>query len=309
MADEEQREQVRSIGAQGGVDIAWLEEATRFTEADYNELLARMRGTAGGWRQIVLTTNPDAQTHWIKRRLIDQMEASVYYSQATDNPNNPDTYIDTLRSMTGIQRERLLEGKWVQAEGVIYDNWSHENVGLEADYDPALGSVFWAMDDGYVFGGGPGTASFHPRAALLFQMTPQGGMHVFGEYYKALQMPEATIEELLGAGYPAPEMAYVDSSAAELRARLSAAGIYNAGATHVVSEGIKAVRRFICDGNGVRQLLVHPRCANLIREVQTYRYADSMAGVSAGEPKPLKQDDHATDALRYACHAFRTVGD
>jgi glutaryl-CoA dehydrogenase len=49
-----------------------MEEANRFTEDDFNEILARLRGTAAPWRQVMLTTNPGAPTHWIKRRLIDQ---------------------------------------------------------------------------------------------------------------------------------------------------------------------------------------------------------------------------------------------
>lgn len=304
MADDEQRENVRSMS----LDIAWLEEATRFNEADYNELLARMRGNAASWRQIVASTNPDAPTHWIKRRLIDGLEAHVYSSAAVDNPHNPEQYAAALDAMTGIQRQRLLEGKWTQAEGVIYDNWSHENITHEAEYNPANGAVYWGIDDGYVYGGGPGTASFHPRAAALFQVTAQGGVNVFAEYYRALQMPEATISELLGYGYPEPEMVYVDSSAAELRGRLTVAGLANVGATHTVSEGIKNVRRFICDGNGVRMLKVHPRCVNLIGEIQTYRYADSTAGVVAGEPKPEKVSDHMADALRYGLAAYRYLG-
>ena len=304
MADDEQRENVRSMS----LDIVWMEEATRFTEPDFNELLARMRGNAANWRQIVMTTNPDAPTHWIKRRMIDGLEAHVYMSAATDNPYNPEQYAAALDAMTGIQRQRLLEGKWTQAEGVIYDNWSHENITHEAEYNPANGAVYWGIDDGYVYGGGPGTASFHPRAAALFQVTAQGGVNVFAEYYRALQMPEATISELLGYGYPEPEMVYVDSSAAELRGRLTVAGLANVGATHTVSEGIKNVRRFICDGNGVRMLKVHPRCVNLIGEIQTYRYADSTAGVVAGEPKPEKVSDHMADALRYGLAAYRYLG-
>src|SRR5690348_13375062 len=50
--DEGQRQRLRSIGAEGGVDIAWLEEATEFSEDDYNAVLARLRGQAASWRQI-----------------------------------------------------------------------------------------------------------------------------------------------------------------------------------------------------------------------------------------------------------------
>ena len=305
MADDEQRENVRSMS----LDIVWMEEATRFNEQDYNELLARMRGHAADWRQIVLTTNPDAPSHWIKRRLIDGLEARVYISAAADNPHNPEQYAAALNSMTGIQRQRLLDGKWTQAEGVIYDNWSYENISASAEYNPAYGDIYWGMDDGYVYGGGPGTPSYHPRVVLLAQITPTGGVNVFAEYYKALELSETTIANVLALGYPDPVEVFVDSSAAELRGRLSSAGIMNVGATHVVSEGIKTLRRMICDGNGQRLFMVHPRCTNLIREIQTYRYSDSLAGVSAGEPKPEKTEDHGPDCARYLCHSLRYLGD
>lgn len=290
------------------LDIAWLEEATRFSEPDFNELLARMRGNAAPWRQIILTTNPDAPTHWIKRRLIDGLEAHVYLSAAVDNPHNPEQYHAALDAMTGIQRQRLLEGKWTQAEGVIYDNWALDNITHDAEYNPAYGAVYWGMDDGYVYGGGPGTASYHPRVVLLAQITPIGGLNVFAEYYKTLELAEATIANVLALGYPAPEIVYADSSAAELRGRLSGFNLLNIGATHPVSEGIKNLRRMICDGNGQRLFRVHPRCANLIRELQTYRYADSVAGVVAGEPKPEKADDHGADAARYLTFSLRHLG-
>ena len=46
MKDYAQREHIRSIGSKGGIDGAWMEEGTAFEESDFNELLARMRGTA-----------------------------------------------------------------------------------------------------------------------------------------------------------------------------------------------------------------------------------------------------------------------
>ena len=99
--------------------------------------------------------------------------------------------------------------------------------------------------------------------------------------------------------YKQPELAAVDSSAAELRHRIGERGIMHSGATHEVSEGIKLVRRYICDGQGVRLLQIHPRCVNLINEMQSYRYDDKSLHVKAGEPKPKKIDDHCVDALRY----------
>lgn len=123
MKDQGQREAIRSIGQGGALDIAWLEEANAFTIEDYEEVLPRMRGKAARWSQVILTTNPDDSYHWINTRLIQGGEASVYYSSYRQNPHLPQTYFDTMDKLTGIRRDRLRDGKWVRAEGVVYDEF------------------------------------------------------------------------------------------------------------------------------------------------------------------------------------------
>lgn len=175
--------------------------------------------------------------------------------------------------------------------GVIYDQFSSEmdagNVSYNAEYDANL-PVVWGVDDGYVYGDGPGSASYHPRVILFGQFTPRGGLNVFDEYVQAGEVEEVSISNALAKPYPAPDVVYIDSSAAQLRARMNALGLQTIGATHKVSEGIKNVRRLICDGQGQRLLMFHPRCKTAIKEHQMYRYDIH----SNGEPKPLKVDEH-----------------
>jgi len=162
----------------------------------------------------------------------------------------------------------------------VYDNFSYaENVSEDAEYNPSL-PIAWGVDDGYALGAGKGTESYHPRAFLLAQFTPQGGVNVFAEYYKCLEVEEVSLQTVLEMGYPRPDIAYVDSSAAQLKSRIWHLGIQTIGATHVVTEGIKNVRRLICDGNGVRLLKIHPRCKELINELQSYAYGDSMTSIN-----------------------------
>lgn len=304
MNDDDQRESIRSIGGEGGLSIALFEEANAFSEQDFNEILARMRSPTGAYRQIILMTNPDAPTHWINQRLIIGGEASVYYSSAKDNPHNPPEYIDNLNRLTGLQYQRLVLGKWVQAEGVIYDNFSIEgNVTPDADYNPDW-PVVWGVDDGYALGQGVGTESYHPRVVLIGNLTPQGGVNVFYEYVKTQELADVTIANLLALPYKRPDIAFVDSSAAELLGRIRTASIMASGATHKVGEGIKNVRRLVCDGQGVRLLRLHPRCTHMIREFQSYRYVEHGQAV-AGELKPHKVDDHTMDAIRYICWHLR----
>lgn len=305
MKDDDQREAVRSIGGDGGLDMVWFEEANAFTEEDYNEIIGRMRAKAGTYRQIVLTTNPDRPNHWINQRLIIGGEAKVYYSGAKDNPFNPPEYINNLELLTGTQYERLVLGKWVLAEGAIYDTFSladDGNVTADADYSPAKGVTYWGGDDGYAYGKGPGAESYHPRAFLMVQRNHLGGIDVFQEYEKAgVHDQHSTINELLETGYPKPDLACIDSASPTLIATLfNDYDIAAIGATHEVGEGIKVVRQMICDGRGIRLIRIHPRCKRLIACLQSYRYSDSIVS-RGGESKPLKIDDHLPDCLRYLC--------
>lgn len=307
MKDDEQRESLRSIGSDGSLDIVWIEEANAFTEDDFNELLGRMRGKAGPYRQIILTTNPDAPNHWINRRLIVGREASVHYSGAKDNPANPPEYIENLNRMTGTLYDRLVLGRWIQAEGVVYDNFTVEhNVTEAAEYDPAL-DVYWGVDDGYALGHGPGHESYHPRVILMAQYTPIGGIQIFNEYYRTgVASYQDTIDEVITLPYARPEAVHIDSSAAMFKGALWEADLYTVGMTHKVSEGIKNLRQLICDGAGVRRFHIHPRCQNLIREMLSYRYSENMTAMN-GEPKPMKLDDHGVDAARYLVWPLRNA--
>lgn len=147
MKDESQRERIRSVGQDGALDMVWMEEAIQFVEDDFNEVLARMRGKSANYRQIILSTNPGPPAHWIYKRLIQGGEAAVYYSGAHDNPHNPPDYLDSLERLTGVLRDRLRDGKWVQAEGAVYDEF---NVDIHVqDVHPEIRYFVAGVDWGY----------------------------------------------------------------------------------------------------------------------------------------------------------------
>ena len=184
--------------------------------------------------------------------------------------------------------------------GRVYPNFDVENVTKDAEYKPGL-DLLWGVDDGYVEGDGPGHANYHPRVVLLGQPTPNGGLNIFAEYfetgiadYQETITVCATENEEKGFVDRIPDLVYYDSSAAMFGGALYNAGLYHEKATHRVVEGIRNVRRLICDGQGVRLIRIHPRCKNLIREMTSYRY-DAKSNVE----KPSKIDDHGPDALRY----------
>ena len=57
-----------------------------------------------------------------------------------------------------------------------------------------------------------------------------------------------------------------------------------------VRNGISKVRELFKQG----RLHIHKDCANLINELETYHY-----DVDSDDENPVKEDDHAVDAMRY----------
>ena len=309
MKDESQREGVRSIGPKGGLDIVWMEEATQFTELDYNEITARMRGTAAEWNQIILTTNPGAPSHWIKKRLIDGGEAKVYYSRAEDNQNNPKSYLATLDRLTGVLRLRLRDGRWVQAEGAVYPMFDYSVHVLDGFKIPASWRRFRSIDFGYK----------NPFVCQWWALDEDDRMYLYREIYMTRRTVRAHAAEInrlsIGEHY---EFNVADHDA-EDRATLEESGIYTIPAEKAVTVGIQAVtERLQMEGDGKPRLFIlrdalveidrsleeakKPTCT--LEEFDAYVWPHTRDGAPMKEA-PVKENDHGMDAMRYAVMSLK----
>jgi phage terminase large subunit len=128
-------------------DIVYVNEITELSLAEYEELSARTdRPTTDTTRppSILLgDCNPDAPTHWIKQRERDGV-LQLWVSRHEDNPAMWDKnlkvwtasgqrYIDRLENLTGVRYQRLRLGKWVAAEGQVYESWNPDQHLLTDD--------------------------------------------------------------------------------------------------------------------------------------------------------------------------------
>jgi phage terminase large subunit len=87
------------------------------------------------------------------------------------------------------------------------------------------------------------------------------------------------------------------------RDALANAGIDTMEADKAVSVGIQAVQlRLVKAGDDRPRLFIHSGCINMISEFFEYRWAENKEGRNADE-KPVKDSDHAMDALRYMVRA------
>lgn len=227
---------------------------------------------------------------------------AAWYARKTAEIASTEGTLDDLHEQYPASVEEALARSFGD---LIYQDFSSENIRA-VNYHPDW-TTLWGVDDGYARGDGPGNENYHPRVILVGQVTPQGGLNILYEYYRCgvadYQDSITDGRDMLPKALPA--LALVDSSAAMFRGALHNAGISTLGATHKVGEGIKNVRRLIRDAQGVRLLTIHPRCEQLIQEMQSYMVDKKSTRATAGEQAPLKVDDHGPDALRYMAHYLR----
>jgi len=298
MRDEAQRESLRSIGKHGALDMAWLEEANAFCEDDFNEILARMRGRAAPWVQVMLSTNPDAPSHWIYQRLILKGEARVYYSYARDNPYQPAHYAATLNSLSGILGERLNLGLWKQAEGAVYDEYRAELHLVEPFEIPEHWSRYRAIDFGFT----------NPFTCLWFAEAPDGELYLYRELYHTRRRVDQHAEQINALSASEVYQFTVADHDAGDRATLEQHGISTRAAIKDVSPGIQAVktrlaqkRLFLMRGALVEEdaelkAAGKPTCT--VDEITAYVWPKTKDGRIIKE-QPVKDNDHAMDAMRY----------
>ena len=115
-------------------DLIYINEATELTIVDWETLLSRRhRAPNMPYTQLIADCNPDAPSHWLYQR-IQRGEIKAIKCLHQDNPTLYDhragewtpvgaDYIEGLRSLTGVRRQRLYEGLWTAAEGLVFDNW------------------------------------------------------------------------------------------------------------------------------------------------------------------------------------------
>ncbi|MBC8446125.1 MAG: terminase, partial [Chloroflexi bacterium] len=313
MRDEDQREAIRSIGGEGRLDIVWLEEANAFTETDYNEVLARMRGVAAPWTQVILTTNPDAPTHWIKRRLIDGKGAATYYSSAKDNPHNPASYAERLGELTGILKDRLVLGLWKQAEGAVYDQFDSQIHVVEPFLIPDDWRKLRAVDFGYT----------NPFTCQWWAVDGDGRMYLYREIYYTKRLVEDHARQIVDLSRGEAIETTVCDHDAEDRATLEKYGVPTVAAWKSVGPGIQAVQsRLRKAGDGKPRLFVfraalvevdrrleaarRPTCTE--QEFPAYVWYQAREG-SVVKERPVKVNDHGMDGGRYAVCYVDEIGE
>jgi len=188
--------------------------------------------------------------------------------------------------------KRYIEGEWCLAEGLVYDFFD-ENIHT-VDYIHGFANQ-------YILGIDYGTTN--PCAFVLIGLNFNNYPNIWveKEYYwdSKIEQRQKTDGEYCDdlkkfvEGYNITH-SYVDPSAASFITEIkrnTQLPVYLA--ENDVLDGIRFVAKLFSNG----QLVVTKKCKNIIKEIQSYRWDEK--SIKLGIDKPIKQNDHLLDALRY----------
>jgi PBSX family phage terminase large subunit len=237
--------------------------------------------------------NPESPSHWFYEEWIKQPEkhgAKYLHFLMTDNPGlSPKAIERAASSFSGVFYDRYILGKWVKAEGLIYAMFDPSRHVFSDKDSPFDGAWYISIDYG----------TQNPFAALLWRVSGSTA-YCMGEYYydgkktnsRTDEEHAAAIKELIGDRQI--HGVFIDPSAASMRETLGRHGIYTRKANNDVVPGISDTATALQIG----RLRFHESCKNTIREFGLYSW-----DAKAAEDKPMKEQDHAMDAVRYFVHS------
>lgn len=276
-----------------------LDEVVLMPESFVNQALARcsVEGSKA-W----FSCNPGPPSHWFKENWIDKREehnALRLHFTLDDNPSLSEKKKEQYRrDFTGVFYDRYVLGLWVAAEGLVYPMFSEKRHVLEEPVETE-GAYYVSSDYGIQ----------NPNVWLLWRKEKgeKRWICLKEDYYSGReerrQLTDGELVDRLDKmlGGIKVERVIIDPSAASMIAQLRRRKYNTRKADNNVSIGISDVCTMLQDGN----IAFMPCCKNTIKEFGAYFWDENAA--DRGEDTPLKDNDHAMDAVRYFARTMRLV--
>ena len=234
--------------------------------------------------------NPAGPEHWFYKNWIckakEKRALHLHFTMA-DNPGLDMAIRRRYEGMyTGVFYERYIQGRWCMAEGLVYAFDPKRHISTHI---PKAGKYYISVDYG----------TMNPFSAGLWCVC-DGVAYRLAEYYYDRRQKQVTCTdeeyyiqmEKLAADYPIAQVV-VDPSAASFIALIRRRGRFSVRkAKNSVLDGIRLVSTLLRSG----ALQFAPKCTDAIREFGLYRWEESEQA-----DKPVKENDHAMDDIRYFC--------
>ena len=274
--------QEETIRGYSGVNLLLIDEAARVSDALYRSIRPMLAVSQG---RIVALSTPFGKRGWFYEEWRGDADWERYRVPARDIPRIPASFLEQERVSLGDAWFRQEYGcDFTMMSGLVYPEFADCIVDT---WDPARMEHSCAGVD---FG-------FHTPSAVVFGCQDKDDvLWIVDEVYGARR----TDEELVRLIQPRArqyrtELFWCDPSAPQSIVKMRRADFAARLAIKNVSPGIRAVAARLRSG----RLKVLRRCRHLIAEAELYRYPDESDGAVYRKDQPLKEHDHAMDALRY----------
>lgn len=282
-----------------GITLAGMlfDEVALMPESFVNQATARCSVEGSKWW---FNCNPAGPFHWFKVNWIDKVvEKNLIYLHFTmdDNLSLSEKIKERYRNQwSGVFYDRYILGLWAVAEGIIYDMFDRARNVVDA--------VRGLTQTRYI------SCDYGTQNAMVFLLWEKGTDGIWyctNEYYysgrdKKKQKTDSEyaddLEEFVGD--KKIKQVIVDPSAASFIAELKKRGFKVKKAKNDVEDGIREV------GTALKQdkIRFKNNCTMTIKEFATYAW-DPKAS-EKGLDKPLKENDHCMDAVRYFVYTILT---
>lgn len=299
--DEGSQDLVQGITAAG----AFFDEVALMPESFVNQATGRC--SVDG-RKFFFNCNPGSPVHWFKLNWIDRRkQKNLLYLHFTmdDNLSLSEKIKASYRAMyAGVFYLRYIKGLWRAAEGLIYTMFTSKNMythledairhtavkSITVDYGTTNPCVFYEVwDDGQ---------TLWVEKEYRWDSRSEEAMRS-GHPQKTDKQYADDMAEFMGTAPEDQCMIIVDPSAASFIQELRGRGWVVKEADNEVLDGIRKVSTLLETG----RLMINKRnCPGLVSEMCSYVWDDK--AIEHGEDKPVKQQDHGPDAIRYRVNAL-----
>jgi PBSX family phage terminase large subunit len=297
-------------------DMIYIQECIELTEDDFERATTRLRGRALPFSQLIADSNPDRPMHWLRLRC-NSGKTLLLESRHEENPLLWDmkarrwtpfgeSYIAKLDALTGPRKQRLRYGRWVQAEGVVYEGWDAAVHVIDRFPVPDSWPRYLTIDFGFV----------NPFVASWYAQDEGGRLYRYREIYRTKRLVEDHARDIAAAmrGEPRPRRIICDHDAEDRATLERYLGLPTAPAIKDVSSGIQQVAARLRPAADGRPRLFFLRDSLVQRDPELWEskkpmdtieefdgYVWDVGGVRREGELPVKENDHGLDALRYLC--------
>lgn len=226
---------------------------------------------------IVIDYNPSDEFHWIYDQVLTRDDCDFFLTTYLDNPFIPIDLVNEIERLKEADQDywRVYGlGERGSSKDTIYTHW-REHRGII----PAGADIFYGLDFG-----------FNNAMALTQVGEFEGVNYVKQMIYQTKMNTQNLIDEMKILGIGRNKEVFADPARPDMIEEIRKAGFNIFPANNEVFDGIQKVKSMplrICDDS-----------PNVLKEIKFYKWKIDKDNRKLDEP--VKFNDHAMDAMRYA---------